>query len=254
MSILVHSHTISDFMTDRPSRRMLSGASNTSTTGIFTPEDTGAPNTPNASLESLARGSLASAETFPYIDEPTAQSLAPAFGLWDSPLLQSLARVLLFVPWCIAVGGTILLFPRQLDRVVFRTGYVAPPAPGLRRLQFWLEMAPDYVKIFLFTLAGVWSLSVEWGAIVTALVAARFAYVWQRFEVQTCCLQRRVGVDDMESLWLVVQDPEYLDELLELAGIPQEDLDKVPGARIVPVDSEEILLARSVEVPVAASM
>lgn len=63
MSILIRSQTVSDFVTDRPSRRMLSGASNTSTAGIYTPEDT---NTPNASLDSLVQGSGASAETFPY--------------------------------------------------------------------------------------------------------------------------------------------------------------------------------------------
>ncbi|RPD61062.1 hypothetical protein L227DRAFT_74773 [Lentinus tigrinus ALCF2SS1-6] len=242
MSILVRSHTVSDFATDHLSRRMHSDASNISTTGIYTPEDT----TPNPSLDSLVPGSGAAVETFSHMDEPTAQSLAPAGGTCESSLFQNLARVLLFVPWCITVGGTILLFPRQLDRVVFRSGYVAPPAPGLRRLQFWLEMAPDYVKIFLFTLAGVFSLRIEWGAIVTALVAARFAYVWQRFEVQACCLSRRLGLDDMESLWVVVQDPEYLDELFELGGISQDDLRKLEDVpRLVPVDSEEIRIARA---------
>ncbi|KAI0694668.1 hypothetical protein C8T65DRAFT_833388 [Cerioporus squamosus] len=251
MSILIKSRTVNDFVASPPSKRMLSSSSNTSTTGIYTPEDT---NTPNPSLESLVPSQpLAGTDTLSQLD----QSLILA-GSVESPLLQNLARVMLFVPWCIAVGGAILLFPSQLDRVVFRAGYVEPLAPGLRRFQFWHDMGPDYVKIFLFTLAGAWSLSLELGALVFALVAARFVYVWQGFVPQACCLQERIGVCDMESLWLLVQDPEYLEELFELAGITEEDVEKMEDEsdaeseemrkKSPPVDTEVVQNERPVEV------
>ncbi len=224
MSILIRSHTVSDFVTSRPSMRMLSNSSAASTTGIYTPEDM---NTPNPSLASLVQSQPGgAAETLPHLDEAGAESLVPADGTGQSPHLQNLARVLLFVPWCVTVGGAIVLFPSQLDRIVFRAGYIDPIAPGLRRFQFWHDMGPVYVKIFLAVLVAAWSLSIEWGAIVSALVAARFIYVWQWFAPQTCCLQERIGVCDMESLWLVVQEPDYLQQQLELAGITEEDFEE----------------------------
>ena len=73
-----------------------------------------------------------------------------------------------------------------------------------------------------------WYVYAGWGALLFALAAGRFAYVWMPFSPRVGTLHRRLGEDDMESLWLLVQDQTYLEEIVSCcaAEMAAEDLDE----------------------------
>jgi hypothetical protein len=56
------------------------------------------------------------------------------------------ARVVFFVPWCVAVGAAIVLFPRALTWLVRL--YAAPPRTPLGRLAYHAQTAREHVGIF----------------------------------------------------------------------------------------------------------
>ncbi|KAI0709988.1 hypothetical protein C8Q76DRAFT_798758 [Earliella scabrosa] len=211
ISILIKTERDSD--SDSFIRRMLS---TTSTTGIYYP-----PSPPNSVASVFSTDGLSGTELDP--------AALPASHGGRPPLLPTLLRIALFLPWCALVGAAILLFPQHLERAVFSPGYLPGPSPrGLRRLAFWSDMAWDYVKIFLFALFAVCGASAGWGALLFALAAGRFAYVWMPFSPRLGTLHRRLGEDDMESLWLLVQDQTYLEEIVSCcaAEMAAEDLDE----------------------------
>lgn len=39
---------------------------------------------------------------------------------------MSAIRVIFFLPWCVAAGATLFLFPHHLELVIFETGYLEP--------------------------------------------------------------------------------------------------------------------------------
>ncbi|KAG2143727.1 hypothetical protein DEU56DRAFT_900269 [Suillus clintonianus] len=73
-------------------------------------------------------------------------------------ILIGILRVVLFVPWCAAVGGALLLFPQKLEAVVFRPGYLES-SQGIRHFAYWAECAFHHAVIFLaFVVVLAWSM------------------------------------------------------------------------------------------------
>lgn len=167
----------------------------------------------------------------------------------ETPYSIYAARILTFVPWCILVGGIILLAPRSLSRLVATapgTSAIRPshaltptlPPPGPRRFAYWAECASLHVGIFLgFICCGVWLCSRTTsggqavGTCVFAGMLARWAFVWMSgFVVGEPGKRKqiRLGEDDAESVWLAltgkylangVQDVEIL-----VGGVPMPTL------------------------------
>lgn len=109
-------------------------------------------------------------------------------------------RILLFVPWCAAVGGALLLFPSHVETVAFRPGYLPSPK-GIRRFAHWAECGQQHVAIFLACLVVVVWYNRPLGLSVASVVATRFAVVWSAFEVDWSI---PLGEDDQQSLYLVM--------------------------------------------------
>lgn len=57
-----------------------------------------------------------------------------------------MARLVFFVPWCVAVGAAIVLYPRALTLLVRL--YAPPPPTPLHRLAYHAHTAPAHVCIF----------------------------------------------------------------------------------------------------------
>lgn len=138
---------------------------------------------------------------------------AAALGPYPFP---NLIRILLFMPWCVAVGATITLFPASIDAVAFSAaaGYIPAPAPrGVQRFCFWADTARDYACIFAAALLSLFLVSTGVGSVACALALARFIWVWGTYACakgvdQGCCCvhnPQRLGEDDMESLVLIAR-------------------------------------------------
>jgi hypothetical protein len=111
-----------------------------------------------------------------------------------------LLRLLGFLPWCIAVGGAIILCPSHLDFVTFRVGY-QPPLQGVHRFAYWADCAMQHVAIFCGCIAALGWWNRPLGALLTAGVGAGFFFAWGTF-----VLDRSVplGKDDRQTIYLVL--------------------------------------------------
>ncbi len=164
----------------------------------------------------------------------------------------NLLRLLLFMPWCIAVGATITLFPAHIDRVVFSTGYIPGPAPrGVHRFGFWADTARDYACIFGFALLSLFAVSAPAAWVACALALARFVWVWGAYACargeRCCCVHthtsERLGEDDMESLALIARGGDMANMVLRQCADHSGARSSRPGV------VEPVAVARSPVMP-----
>jgi hypothetical protein len=115
-------------------------------------------------------------------------------------ITASITRAICFVPWCISVGGMMLLWPDKLELVAFEAGYV-DSMQGIRRFAHWADVGYQFVMIFLAFLATIlWALPVTAGASLFLGLATRFVYVWQGFRLDYSV---PLGNDDQQSLYML---------------------------------------------------
>ncbi|KAF9444415.1 hypothetical protein P691DRAFT_617147, partial [Macrolepiota fuliginosa MF-IS2] len=57
-------------------------------------------------------------------------------------------RVVFFMPWYIAVRGSIVLYPKYINGIVFHIRYL-DPAHGIWRLVYWADKGFEHLAIFL---------------------------------------------------------------------------------------------------------
>ena len=115
-------------------------------------------------------------------------------------ITASITKAICFVPWCISVGGAMLLWPDKLELVTFEAGYV-DSMQGIRRFAHWADVGYQFVMIFLAFLATIlWALPVAAGATLFLGLATRFVYIWQGFRLDYSV---PLGTDDQQSLYLL---------------------------------------------------
>lgn len=122
-------------------------------------------------------------------------------GPWTSErIIFSGLRLLFFVPWCIAVGGAMMFFPKQLDIVTFSPGYVSSER-GFRRFQYWAHCAGPHVVIFAGFIFATLCWKPYYGMLFAGAGLARFVYVWNDF-----CFDPTIplGQDDKQSVYLAI--------------------------------------------------
>jgi hypothetical protein len=144
-----------------------------------------------------------------------------------------IARILLFLPWCIAVGGCIVLLPSQLDLVAFQSGYLSGPAgTGIRRFAYWADSAMQHVFIFLsFVLSFAWWCcgGMRAVAVVALMVAAGLAYAWSDFRVDETI---PLGVDDRQTMFKL---------MVNGLSVREGDIVELGGGKVVVKFDEDIV-------------
>ncbi len=147
----------------------------------------------------------------------------PPGSPWVPPALAAAARVVFFVPWCVAVGAAIVLFPRALTRLVRL--YVAPPRTPLDRLAYHAHTARLHVCVFAAALFLAAAALPGWlfPAALLGAVGARAAVVARGFEAQ---IEGRGDVEgpseewreDARCVWRVLHGEEEREILRACAG------------------------------------
>ncbi|GBE87287.1 hypothetical protein BKA93DRAFT_570855 [Sparassis latifolia] len=142
-------------------------------------------------------------ELFNFFEELLSSDTAHD-SYWKLPSLHTatstILRITLFLPWCAAVGGTVLLSPQHLELVAFTPGYIASPK-GLQRFAHWTDCATHHVFIFLACIIALALWDVALGTAVAGVALARFIYVWSDFRVDASV---PLGEDDKQSVYLAV--------------------------------------------------
>jgi hypothetical protein len=141
------------------------------------------------------------------------QSLHPS-TLAKKPL-PLLFRIVIFLPWCVAVGGMIVMYPEYLESIAFSplAGFITPVPKGIRRFAHWGETAFQHVWIFLGFLACVMWLNPMVGWMLVGGVAAQGVNAWWDFKVDR---NVRLGEDDRQTIYLVLWGYGCADEYLEI--------------------------------------
>ncbi|KAF8332880.1 hypothetical protein F5887DRAFT_1080619 [Amanita rubescens] len=103
-------------------------------------------------------------DDFAFADDDLLWLLRPEhFSSLD--ITASITRVICFVPWCICVGGTMLLWPDKLE------------------FAHWADVGHQFIMIFLAFLAtALWALPVTVGATLFVGLATRFGYSREEFD------------------------------------------------------------------------
>ena len=132
-------------------------------------------------------------------------------------------RVLLFVPWCVAVGAAIVLFPRALTWLVRL--YAEPPRTPLHRLAYHAHTARAHVCIFAAALCLVAAALPGWllRVVLVGAVGVRAAVVVRGLKAQ---VEERGGAkgpneewfEDARCVWRVLRGEEEREIMRACAG------------------------------------
>ncbi|KAL9710755.1 hypothetical protein Ac2012v2_006291 [Leucoagaricus gongylophorus] len=125
---------------------------------------------------------------------------------------KAVLRFSFFLPWCIAVGGSIVLCPDKLDTITFRTGYLEPLF-GIHRFAHWADRAFEHIVIFLTFLGFLGWLNPLTGVLTGCAVAALALNAWCDFRLDP---KVPLGKDDRQSIYLSVTRFWLTDEFLNL--------------------------------------
>ena len=133
----------------------------------------------------------------------TQSSIAKSLTI--SKVYYLVIRILCFLPWCIAVGGALVLFPDHLEYLAFQTGYLSSPT-GIRRFSHWAEYGMQHIVIFGTFLGLFVFVFPTAGFLLIGGLLAQFYHVWNYFS-----LDRTVplGTDDLQTVYLLAT-PQWL--------------------------------------------
>jgi len=92
-------------------------------------------------------------------------------------------RILLFFPWCIAVGGAIILSPQNLSSVAFApsVNYISRPPTPIEAFAHWADYGMQHITIFggfIFTI--LWTFP-NAGTLLLGALFAQFCWAWHDF-------------------------------------------------------------------------
>ncbi|KAG6815961.1 hypothetical protein H0H87_009874 [Tephrocybe sp. NHM501043] len=138
----------------------------------------------SASLDDLARAN----DCFSSLQEYSFRTLAPIA-----------LRILIFLPWCIIAGASILLFPLHLEMIVFQPGFVTSPQ-GIHRYAFWSTVVKELVGAFIASLLVLLYTVPKVGVPVLCAAITQFVFAWQDFRVNC---EIPLGEDDRQSLYYI---------------------------------------------------
>lgn len=133
-------------------------------------------------------------------------------------ILITILRGVLFVPWCATVGGALLLFPQNLELVVFRPGYLES-LQGIRRFAHWADCAFHHAMIFLALIVALMWYKAAVGIPVACGMVSRFMYVWTSFQVDS---KVPLGLDDRQSLYLLAKGTAFENQTILIQGCEGE--------------------------------
>lgn len=120
-------------------------------------------------------------------------------SLTISKLFYLVVRILCFLPWCISVGGALVLFPDYLEYLAFQTGYISSPT-GIRRFSHWAEYGMQHVVIFCVFLGLFVFVSPTAGFLLIGGLLAQFYHVWNYFSLDRTI---PLGTDDLQTVYLL---------------------------------------------------
>lgn len=156
---------------------------------------------------------------------------------WTLGMLgKTVLRALLFLPWCIAVGGSIVLCPKGLDVITFHSGYLEPLF-GIYRFAHWADHAFEHLVIFASFLGLLFWFVPAFGILVACAMGALSIGAWYDFRLDPSI---PLGEDDRQSVYLSLTRFWMADEFLNLRRVKEGFVwDDRPSRRRLVEDEDE---------------
>jgi hypothetical protein len=146
---------------------------------------------------------------------------------------MSTILVNLFLPWCVAAEARLLLFPRHLELVRSKTGYLEP-CKGIYRFAHFAECGMQYpMTLLAFRCCSStniriweWSLHVPWTVnnklllYVVAFVGTFHSYLRSAERKYICCVQASFKkIEDLYPPQLHWPQPQVISMIVLFSGL-----------------------------------
>ncbi len=182
------------------------------------------------------------------VDMPTSMSTVSLVAVLGSPapalsgdtdaqnsrdaFIQSAVRSVVFVPWCVLIGGAILLSPGHLPRLASPSCIFTPPIPrpGIKRFAYWAECAFYHVFIFLAFVVAILAYATPIGLFLTFVTVVGSIWRWYGFKMDDETHGVRLGEDDWQSCYLVATKIYMKEESMLVA--PSRALDEAASSGV----------------------
>uniref|UniRef100_A0A0W0G6G1 Uncharacterized protein n=1 Tax=Moniliophthora roreri TaxID=221103 RepID=A0A0W0G6G1_MONRR len=143
-------------------------------------------------------------EDQPLLPAPSSEQVQ-SIKLQDTLLFM--IKFLCFLPWCIAAGCALVVFPKHIEAVVFSPGFYRdssePPPKGIRRFAHLAEFTIPHVGIFISSLAFVAWWSTPVGLALAVLMFSQGIVAWQDFRKDESV---PLGEDDRMSVYWILKE------------------------------------------------
>ena len=150
------------------------------------------------------------------LHDETQSSIAKSLMISD--IFHLVIQILCFLPWCIAVGGALVLFPDHLEYLAFQTGYLTSPT-GIRRYAYWAEYCLEHVVIFVTFLSLFAFVFPTTGGLLIGGLLGQFYHVWSYFSLD---LTVPLGTDDLQTVYLLATTYWLKDTFIDMKKIDDE--------------------------------
>ena len=131
---------------------------------------------------------------------------------------MSAIHVILFLPWCVAAGATLLLFPYHLELVIFETGYLEP-CKGIYRFAHFAECGMQYSMTFLASLVLFIYEYPNLGMVITGGLLAQFFHAWQDFQVDR---NIPLGNDDRQMIYILATSSWFTGDSVDIQKVEDQ--------------------------------
>ncbi|KAF9474019.1 hypothetical protein BDN70DRAFT_345244 [Pholiota conissans] len=146
---------------------------------------------------------------------PLVDQLALANTLTCKALVHITLRVVFFLPWCVTVGGALILSPDHVEYVVFQSGYIEPLC-GIRRFSHFAEYGFQHIVAFLTFLGLVTWVAPTAGFLCIGGLMAQFCWTWHSFLVDYTI---PLGEDDQQTVYLLATSTWLNDTTVDLRKV-----------------------------------
>ena len=113
-------------------------------------------------------------------------------------------RILLFLPWCIAVGAAIILSPTNLSSIAFApsVNYISHPSTPIELFAHWAVYGLQHITIFAgFVFTILWYFP-DAGTVLLGALFAQFCWAWHDFLPE---LTTALGEDERQMIYYLVR-------------------------------------------------
>lgn len=144
-----------------------------------------------------------------------------------------------FLPWCIAVGGALILSPENLESLAFRSGYL-PSVSGIRRYSHWAQYGYQHIVAFLTAVGAITWMFPTIGVMAIGALLAQFCIAWHSF-----LFDRNIplGEDDRQTVYILMTTTWFNDSSIGIKKVGDAYYPAPSNPRLETAGDEDLVVS-----------